>query len=291
MAVNWKSYDFHPQKHRQALTLLFETGIAQRIPVDRICDLANMLINASGHDNDFALHLSERLVEYAPEADLTWLIRGMILRKGDQIQAAVEATRKALELKPNQIDGLILMAGLQTSLGDFAEAERLYRTAFDTKPNYVVIPFCEFLVRVGKTDEALEALQRRTRVSGQSTASRALESAIHQLQDNQEKLDALLQRDLLMSWNVSGGSQHSEVGAVCDQIVQELASNDALIFEPGSTATAHGHQAALNDLLPPELCKTVIEMIQRQAERYVALHGQHPCLAPQTSSILKVVAP
>lgn len=278
MILKWKNYDYEPGKRRTALTALFQAGISRGLNSDRLTELAGHLINASNHDSTFGLRITKELVEHAPQTASAWLAQGHALRKDGQIAAAIAATEKALVLHPGRTDALVLLGKLHFENGDWTAAEKLYRQAFEKDQAYAAVPLCETLIRTGKIEIADSLLSDVSSRFGHTTASKALMCVVHHLRGNQEALAILQQRDLLVSTNAEVGAALTidELNAL---IVKKLRDSPVLVHEPGSTATKHGQQAAINDLLPEELCRSVLEIIENAVTGYVQKLGQSEFVA------------
>ncbi|MCG8432847.1 MAG: tetratricopeptide repeat protein, partial [Gammaproteobacteria bacterium] len=106
-------------------------------------------------DPQFAEAYASLAFLYTNIADFTALTTDEALPKAE------EYAQRALELNPNVIDAHVVLAKLAHVKGDPIEAENTFLRALEIDPNHTEVfnSYAQFLVRVGKPNEALDYFQ------------------------------------------------------------------------------------------------------------------------------------
>jgi TolB-like protein/tetratricopeptide (TPR) repeat protein len=103
--------------------------------------------------------LVERAIELAPEYSGSWKARGSIAHRSGDAQAAMAALRKAVALNPNNADAHLTLAVVNLDIDPLASLEHM-RIARELDPeNPFNRPTIIALARLGRNDEAIEALK------------------------------------------------------------------------------------------------------------------------------------
>ena len=100
------------------------------------------------------------LQQREPPSHERWMLLGRLLAAAGRTDDAVEATRRAVALRPNDIDGHIALIQLLTQaarLDELLAARRRLVAAAPRSPQYV-IDLADDLTRAGRRPEALVAL-------------------------------------------------------------------------------------------------------------------------------------
>jgi tetratricopeptide (TPR) repeat protein len=124
------------------------------------------------------------LQQREPPSHERWMLLGRLLAARGRTDDAVEATRRAVALRPNDIDGHIALIQLLTQaarLDELLAARRRLVAAAPRSPQYV-IDLADDLTRAGRRPEALQALaQASARAGGDAEVHERLAQAYARL--------------------------------------------------------------------------------------------------------------
>lgn len=168
-------------------------------------DFGDALVGAAklalaGQDVDGALKLIEQATTKNPANSEAWLFKGDLLRAKGQINDALAAYTKAIEIKPANISGYIAIAHLQISAGKFDAARAELDAARKHDHNALLIPYTQALLefKQGKNAAALESIQQVLRVAPDHMPSvllaGAVEYALGSTQQAEQHLKKFLER-------------------------------------------------------------------------------------------------
>ncbi len=83
-----------------------------------------------------ALNMLNRYLKTYPDDDMAWLIRGNLHKKRDDVFQAEESYRKALALRPENVQALLELAGLRRAQKDYEGAMSCYEKALIFNPSH-----------------------------------------------------------------------------------------------------------------------------------------------------------
>jgi Tfp pilus assembly protein PilF len=166
---------------------------------------------------DEAMAPLQRACELAPELPIAWFNLGRACKLQVEPERARAALQRALQLDPGHIPARIVLAEVQTSLGDIAAATVNYREVLRRRPGtaeaWIALANQKQPFSVGDAS----ALRRALRAPGTPDTERAmlgfaLASALEDLADYSGAFDALERANALkrrhVSWNRVAASAH-----------------------------------------------------------------------------------
>lgn len=274
--TTWAPYDFHPQAKIASLRTLFDTAKSRSSDPRLLCKLAADIQRLTMRPQP-AVELFESIVAASPESveALSGFAQG--LRIDGQTQRAITVAERGLKIQPTQIDLLVVLTKLYIEDDRPDDADRILQRLIKVKPEAAEYLLCKIYVKSGRLEEAAEACEANVLRNGWDTNNSAMTCALSHLRGDEKQLHELLDFDLLQYSDQHRIVGRGEVHDSNQTLIQKLTDNQALEFEPHSTATRQGSQAMLNELDLGESAKFVVELIQNQVERYIAqLPEDHP---------------
>jgi tetratricopeptide (TPR) repeat protein len=157
-------------------------------------------LNAAGRPQE-ALTALDKAVKLAPDFAEAHSNRGMVLRALGRLEQAAEAYGAAIRLRPAEAGFHFNLANTQEDSGDFAEAETSYRRSDSLRPRHArtLAGIARMLVRLGRTDEALETARRAVEANGSEPDAHLALGTVHrirgELEDAVRALDRLVAVD------------------------------------------------------------------------------------------------
>jgi tetratricopeptide (TPR) repeat protein len=107
-------------------------------------------------------------VEEVPESAEAWYMRGCDLEAEDDLDAAMAAYRRALEINPELPDAHLNLGRLRHEMGDLEAAEKHYRTALEAQPEEPTTAFNLGVVLqdLERLEEAAAAYEKTLELDG-----------------------------------------------------------------------------------------------------------------------------
>ncbi|MBX2867814.1 MAG: tetratricopeptide repeat protein [Acidiferrobacterales bacterium] len=266
--LNWAPFDCNPGEKVRALEALFTKALAKRMDPDYLCALAVDIGKCAPLGSNQTVLLMAELVNRGMHTVNVWSSYGQALRIAGRTDEAIDAAKRGLELAPDRSDLLILLGKLYRGACRIDDAESLLRKAYEKSPDQAFVPLCEVLIQQGKIGEVGELIETTAVYSGQSTATKAL-SGIYGLHTANRDLLCMQNSDAMVMCSPEELYGLEKVASINEEISRCLLSHPALVFEPESTATSKGRQGFIGDVLPENLSKTVIGLIQKQVEQVI----------------------
>lgn len=276
MQTVWKPYDFAPQAKIASLRMLFDSAISKNANVNLLCKLAADIQRLTMRPHP-AVELFESIVDSFPDSVEAHSGFAQGLRIDGQTERAIAIAQRGLELGPEQIDLHVVLAKLYIEKDQLDDADQLLQRLVALKPDAAEYLLAKIHLRTDRIDEAVAACEANILRNGWNTNNATMTCALSHLTGNKERLSEVLDYDLLQYSDQHEFVGEDEIRDANQTLIQRLNDNQALEFEPHSTATRQGSQAMLNELDLGESAEFVVELIQNQVERYIAeLPEDHP---------------
>ena len=163
-----KAFNLHSQGKIHEASKLYHSLIRQGFKDPRVFTNYAMIMNILGKPSEAEL-LIRKAIELKPDLVEGHFNLGAILTKLGKFQEAESFTRKAIELKPNHAEAHANLGSILSKLGKFEEAESFTRKAIELKPKYIDarINLGEILKNQGKFKEAESILLKAIRIKPQ----------------------------------------------------------------------------------------------------------------------------
>jgi tetratricopeptide (TPR) repeat protein len=201
------------------------------------------------------------------------------LLQAGQFAEAHSQLETLVAANPNYVEGLRLLAGTKQALGDLTQVEALLRRALDLDPQWTptLTALAEFLLTVGRSDEAVPLLQRA--VQGLPAYPRAALLLVRHYMDTGRPAPAL---EIATRWCSSGNldgdlsALHVSAYAAMGRQNEAVAHYRRLVsLDAGNLVAAHSLAAALNAANQPDEAERVVDQALRHTRPRAALHLTH----------------